>query len=493
MKVITKSNFSLFKKCPKSLWLSLYKSEEKAPLTPNVLKRIEDGKEVGKLAKKYFTNTVDVTSLLEDGALDIQKMIELTKKYLQEKDITIAEASFSINNLFCSVDLLRVTSEGYEIYEVKSTRSAETEHKVDAAFQKYVLEQCGLNVINTYVLHLNKNYIRKGELELDKLFTTNHLDDDPSFVETLLNIKSDLRDIDKLYLTKHEPEEFLLTRCKDCDFKAYCHKDIPVPSVLDIHRLSGYNYLNKGIITFEDLAENNISLRNKRQRVQVDAYLQNKEEIVDKKGIHTFLKQIKYPVYHLDFESYQMPIPPCDNIKPYDQIPTQYSLHIEHEDGRLEHKAFLGNSLDPRREIAESLCTNIPRDSCVTAFYKRFECDRLNELANLFPDLEEHLFNISHNVVDLLEPFQSGHYYHKDMGKSNSIKAVLPALYPNDPELDYSALPVVHNGSEAMVMYPIMLKAEPKEKERIRDGLLEYCKLDTLAMVKLLYKLKSAV
>ena len=72
-----------------------------------------------------------------------------------------------------------------------------------------------------------------------------------------------------------------------------------------------------------------------------------------------------------------------------------------------------------------------------------------------------------------------------------SIKAVLPALYPDDPELDYHALPVVHNGGEAMDIYPKMLLASPEEKERIRDGLLKYCCLDTLAMVKILKKLKE--
>lgn len=490
MKIISKSNYTLFKNCPKSLWLSFYKSDVAAPLTMDVLKRIEDGKEVGDLAKKYFANTIDVKSLLPDGSLDISKMLELTKKYLKQKGVTIAEASFKVNNLFCSIDLLRVTSEGYEIYEVKSTTEAKVEHKVDAAFQKYVLQQYGLNVINTYILHLNKDYIRKGDLELDQLFTMNHLDEDTSFIEAMHNMKSDLKAIDKLLLTKAEPAETLLTRCKNCDFKDYCQKDIPVPSVLDVYRLSGYKYLNKGIVTFEDLLESNVALR-KRQSIQVHAYLDNKEVIIDKKGLASFLKKIKYPVYHLDFESYQVPIPPCNLMKPYDQIPTQYSLHIEYEDGSLEHKAFLGNSLDPRREIAESLCANIPRNACVTAYYKGFECGRLNELATLFPDLEEHLLNISKNVIDLLEPFESGYYYHKNMGKSNSIKAVLPALYPDDSELDYSALPVVHNGSEAMVMYPIMLGAKKEEKERIRNGLLEYCRLDTLAMVKLLQKLRK--
>ena len=231
---------------------------------------------------------------------------------------------------------------------------------------------------------------------------------------------------------------------------------------------------------------------NPRQKVQIDAYLNNKVTVVDKGAVQLFLKSIRYPVYHLDFESYQSPIPPSDDAWPYEQIPTQYSLHIEYEDGRLEHKEFLGNSMDPRREIAESLCKDIPSDACVTAYNKTFECGRLNELADLYPDLREHLFSISNNVVDLIVPFKSGSYYHREMGGSNSIKAVLPALYPNDAELDYHALPVVHNGGEAMDIYPKMLVASPKEKERIRNGLLHYCCLDTLAMVKVLAKIKAA-
>lgn len=115
----------------------------------------------------------------------------------------------------------------------------------------------------------------------------NHLDEDTSFIEAMHNMKSDLKAIDKLLLTKAEPAETLLTRCKNCDFKDYCQKDIPVPSVLDVYRLSGYKYLNKGIVTFEDLLESNVALR-KRQSIQVHAYLDNKEVIIDKKGLPLF-------------------------------------------------------------------------------------------------------------------------------------------------------------------------------------------------------------
>ena len=485
MQTISKSKFVLYKTCPKSLWLLLNKKEEYVE-EPSALKHIEEGKEVGALAKKYFKDVADTTSYKEDGSLDIENMIGLTNRYILENKETIAEASFSQDGLFCSVDLLHKVDGGYEIYEVKATTEVEKEHLIDSAFQKYALQKCGLDVVKTYILHLNKNYRRKGGLDLSQLFIKEQIDLAPLFLQTLSDIQNDIESIQKFLSAKQEPAGILLSRCKKCPFMKYCHKDIPVPSVLDINGLRGYDYLNKGIITYNDVLFNNVKL-NKRQKTQIDVYLNNKTTEIDKKGVQAFLKNIRYPIYHLDFESYQTPIPPSDDTWPNEQIPRQ----IEYEDGRLEHKEFLGDTIDPRREIAESLCKNIPADACVTVYNKIFECSRLNELADLYPDLREHLSSISNNVVDLIVPFRNGSYYHKDMGSSNSIKAVLPALYPNDPELDYHALPVVHNGGEAMDIYPKMLVASIEEKERIRDGLLQYCYLDTLAMVKVLRKLKD--
>lgn len=489
MKTISKSNYVSFKACPRYLWLFLNKKEEYIE-DPKAEKHIEEGKEVGALAKQYFNNTFDTTSTKEDGSLDFENMIGLTNQYLLEGKETIAEATFSQDDLFCSVDLLHKVDGGYEIYEVKATTGIENEHLIDAAFQKAVLQKRGLNIVKVYILHLNKEYRRKGNLDLNQLFVAEEVSFKPLFLQTLQEIKNDIVDIKALLGMKLEPKAIFSANCKECPFKNYCQKDIPVPSVLDVYRLHGYEWLNKGVITYQDLLSENIKL-NKRQALQIYAYTDNKTVIVDKKGIQAFLKDIRYPVYHLDFESYQTPIPPADDTWPYEQIPTQYSLHIEYEDGRLEHKEFLGDSVDPRRQIAESLCKDIPSDACVTVYNKAFESGRLNELANLFPDLRKHLTSIDNNIVDLLVPFRNGSYYHKDMGGSNSIKAVLPALYPNDKELDYHALPVVHNGGEAMDIYPKMLAAAPEEKERIRKGLLQYCCLDTLAMVKVLRKIKE--
>ena len=150
---ISKSKFKTYKTCPKCLWLEVNKPDLAVPL--NLDKQIADGKEVGEYAKKYFDNTMDVTTRYPNGDLNINEMIGLTNRYLLEGKNTIAEASFSVDKLFCSIDLLHPDGTSYEIYEVKATTNVEKEHYIDAAFQKYVLEKRGLPISNVYILHLN--------------------------------------------------------------------------------------------------------------------------------------------------------------------------------------------------------------------------------------------------------------------------------------------------------------------------------------------------
>ena len=215
---------------------------------------------------------------------------------------------------------------------------------------------------------------------------------------------------------------------------------------------------------------------------------------INKDGIRDFLGTLSYPLYFLDFETMQPVIPRYVGTKPYAQIPFQYSLHyIEHEGGELKHKEFLAESgTDPRRAVAEHLCEDIPMNVCVTAYNKAFECTRLKELAEVFPDLAEHLLNIEGNIKDLLTPFQSGYYYNRAMGGSFSIKSVLPAIFPDDPALDYHNLEQVHNGSEAMTVFPKIQFMESAEQQEARRNLLKYCELDTYAMVKVWEELVRA-
>jgi hypothetical protein len=175
------------------------------------------------------------------------------------------------------------------------------------------------------------------------------------------------------------------------------------------------------------------------------------------------------------------------------QVPFQYSLHIL-KDGTLEHKEFLAPAgVDPRRLLADSLVKDIPKDVCTLAYNMSFEKNVIKNLSEIYPDLKEHLLNIYNNIKDLMIPFKDRNYYTKDMHGSYSIKYVLPALFPNDPELDYHNLDMIHNGSEAMSSYAELENMNEEDAQRVRNNLLKYCCLDTYAMVKIYEKLLEKI
>ena len=250
-------------------------------------------------------------------------------------------------------------------------------------------------------------------------------------------------------------------------------------------------HYHDGVVSFEDVQSCRLS---DKQVMQVAGHLTGKEHI-DKKGIRDFLDQnIRYPLYFLDFETMQDVVPQYEGTRPYQQITFQYSLHwIESAGGELKHTAFLGESgKDPRRALAEQLCKDIPLNVCTTAYNKAFECARIKELAEAYPDLSYHLLNIRDNIVDFLDPFRAGYYYLPAMGGSFSIKKVLPALFPNDPQLDYANLTgCVHNGGDAMTIFPKIKDMAPAKQQEARQALLDYCHLDTLAMVRIWEKLEE--
>ena len=251
-------------------------------------------------------------------------------------------------------------------------------------------------------------------------------------------------------------------------------------------------YYNEGIVTFADVLNAGIKL-NKLQRRQVEWEVFNNPTHVDKLGIKAFLDTLTYPLYFLDFESFQTCIPLYDGLNPYRQVPFQYSLHyILEKDGAPQHKEFLADeNSDPRRALAERLVEDIPQNSCTLAYNKSFECMVIKDLAADFPDLSERLLNIRENIHDLLDVFRDGFVYDKAMGGSLSIKSVLPAMFPDNSALNYHNLNDVHNGTEATTTYLSLRGMEKSERDKLRASLLAYCKLDTMAMVMLWQRLRE--
>lgn len=483
--------------CPKGAWIRKYHPDW-AVISDDQQARFDTGHEVGDIARGMFGPFVDVTAYKEDGSLNKSQMIRNTAEEMARGTPVICEAAFSYEGLYCAVDLLRRDdgNGGWAVYEVKSSTHLKDYYTADVSYQKYVLENCGVRVTGVYLVNIDNSYVLGPEgLDPAGFFRINDLWEAASEAQRD-TVPGVLETAERVLGCEDEPSAELSEACLDCAFFGSCFRDLPERSVFDLYRLAKkkmVEYYRQGLVSYEDLEKAGV-IKNKTQLRQMDYWLRNRGIYAEKEPLREFLSSLSYPLYFLDFETMGLAVPIHVGTRPFEQIPFQYSLHyMEREGGELLHKEFLAESgTDPRRAIAEALCRDIPADACVTAFHKSTECGILHKLAEQFPDLADHLNAIAGNVSDLLVPFQSGWYYRKEIGGSFSIKSVLPAICPNDPELDYHELEGIHNGTEAMSMYPRMKDMEPEEREKIRRSLLAYCRLDTLAMVKVWEELRRA-
>lgn len=492
---LSKSKYTRFCQCPKMLWLDTY-HPERAVQDEALLRRFREGNEIGDLAMGLLGDFVETTAYTADGKLDISSMLKHTRKYLIEGKENICEAAFSKNGCYCAVDILHKTGDGYEIYEVKSSTEIKDVYLWDVAYQRWVLEQSGLKITGTYLVYIDRTYVRQGEIDIHKLFAVQNVTDAvlPYYAEVARNTARAREYIAQ----KGEPEMPLGEQCfspYDCAYRQYCARDLPSPNVFDLYNIrtqKACEYLRQGIVSFDDVVRSGIPL-NAMQRRQVEFEQLQLPTYVDRSGVKSFLETLRYPLYFLDFETFQTGIPLYDGMHPYQQVPFQYSLHyILEEGGELLHREFLADeNSDPRRALAERLAEDIPQNACTLAYNKAFECMVIKQLAETFPDLAEKLLNIRENIHDLLDVFRDGFVYDRAMQGSFSIKKVLPALFPDDPNLDYHNLADVHNGTEATDAYLSLRGMEGEKRDKLRRSLLAYCGLDTLAMVLLWQRLRE--
>ena len=500
---LSKSKYVTGMKCPKILWMDNNMPEQKVKQDDS---RMIIGNMVGDVAKGYFGEYSEVPIDYKNMA----GMIDETQRLLDSDTEVIAEASFSYEGNFCSVDLLRKVDDGYEIFEAKSSsetadsnpRSIEQKYLDDMAYQYYMLTNCGLNIKRVSLMVLNKKYVRCGKLDLQQLFVL--IDCTEQVQDMQGTIAGNIREIKTIATSNEEPLCQIGSRCdksSKCAYQDWCFRDLPEHNVYDIRWSLRGDKKDKayqaGYVTFADVLNSQTISLNDRQLMQVQTVVQNLPPHIEVDAIRQFLQTLTYPLYHFDFETYQQVIPLFDGVRPYQVIPFQYSIHIQDAPGAAPaHREFLAlakEEVDNRRELAERLCADIPPNVCVLAYYASFERSRIRELAAEFPDLAGHLLQIEANILDLADPFKNGHYYCREMGGSYSIKVVLPALCPDDPELDYNSLTLIKDGGDIMKIFASLHEKSPEEVQEIRDALLAYCRLDTLAMIKVLEKLYGMV
>jgi hypothetical protein len=465
--------------CYKSLWLYTHQPElrEESEETRAIFKQ---GHEVGILAQELFPEG----TLIPFEGVSFEQQLALTQQAIK-KTKTIYEAAFSHDGVFVKADIIRKTPLGWNLYEVKSSNDVKDVYLDDVAVQYHIMKNSGLKLYKAFVVHLNRDYVRKGEVDVDELFTI--VDVTSDVLELHADVPPEIKRQLAMLAKKSCPKIDIGPHCSDpyeCDFITHCWQHIPKNSIFELsgRGVNKFELYEDGIIKIKDVPLERLS-GNQLQQAKAARGLRT---YVDKVALSQFLDELYYPLCFLDFETFMSAVPLYDDMKPYQQIPFQFSMHcIMKKGGAIQHKEFLAQpGTDPREELLNALTKSIPANACIVAYHKSFETSRLKELAALFPKHMKTINGWIEAMVDLIVPFRKRMLYSYKQKGSHSIKAVLPAFVKN---MSYEDMEIADGGAAMEAYHEMCAVADsPKELKRIRTALLEYCKQDTLAMVKLL-------
>ena len=513
-KLLTKTNFILYKECPNNVWVKRHKPEEYAKFEISEFKKSLGvmGNEVEELARGMFPGGY-LVERRSDGAQ------ELTRKLIAERAPVIFQAVFATDKYLAATDVLKwnESDQKYDIYEIKMSstdeddedeeeekpkkvnKKRELQYEYDIAFQVNVSEECGVLFNKKYLVRLNRAYVRKGELD----FTPSQLfivEDKTEAIERLKPTALIEMSQSQDYLSAQEMPPapcpcYYKGRSSHCTAFTYINPTVPAYSVHDLNRIGNSKRYLKELLDEGILEISNVPIDDrltpkppkagakpsKPRKLNQILVHKSQKPIIDLDSIKAELDSLTFPLYFLDYETYPTAIPPYSGYHPYQQIVFQYSLHVL-QDRNSEPAHFERLVLDgePSEQIAKSLREHMGDTGTVISWFKTFENSRNRELAGFLPSYKDFFLGTIARTYDLMDIVEGQHYVHPGFEGRASIKKVLPVLAPH---LSYKTLGV-QNGTDAIEAYRKITKGElideeAKEKER---QMLEYCKLDTYAM-----------
>jgi len=448
--MLTKSDFLVFIDSPLHLWAKV-NNRYKQIFTEYDKHLTKQGYEVENLAREY------------------------AKKYLGKEPQFQKE--YKTEKLLSKADIVVESS----IYEVKSTTKIEKEHEYDLLFQYYVSSQVN-NIEKIYIVYLNKEYTKRGNIDLKDLFIVEDMTD---FVKENLHTVEGL--IEEALLVQELNNPNGLKECykpKDCPCIELCHPNLPEYSIYDIamaNEKTKEKLKENGILDIREVPSD-FKLSTK-QRKQID--VAKKGSIyANKQMIENDLNKLCYPIHFLDYETYSWAIPRYENHKVYQNVVFQYSLHILNDDKSIIHREFISTSKqDPIRDILINLKKDIEGKGSILVWNKSFEVGCNKEMTRIYPEEESFLEYMNDRIYDLGDIFSKQMYIDPKFKGSWSIKNILPVLVSS---LSYKDIDI-QNGTQAMVGWEMIVygKISEQEKNTIYNSLLKYCKLDTLAMYEI--------
>jgi hypothetical protein len=456
------------------VWHDLRVKEVAPELDSQLWLRLEEGRRIGELARELDRDAV----LIEYGA----QAVERTRALLEDRAVRVVhEATFATGDWIARADILRRVRGGWHLLEVKQGKAGDDvkdDYISDIAYTRFVAASCGLVVKRASLLLVSPDY-RRG-MPPERLFV--ELEVDEESVERAAAFAEEAAALARALRAKRAPTAQLSSTCRGCShFEERCIGRGLESTVLDLPRLSEKKLLDLGaqrIVALVDLPED-FGLTDRQARTRRVLLSGEAED----SGIADALRALAPPFLYLDFETLMTALPLYDDVAPFEQIVTQYSLHRrESLDAEPTHREFLARAdRDDRRALAEALLRELGTRGTIFT-YSSFEKTQLRALAARFADLAPHFAAVEARLFDLKTVLER-HYEHPGFRGSYSIKTVLPALVP---ELSYDELEIQNGGGAVAAFFQLAEGAlKDREAERLRSALLAYCERDTLAMVKL--------
>jgi len=482
-KLLSKSKYLTGLQCPRLIWIQIHEPE-KIPETDPVTQHIfNQGHLVGELAKSLFPEGIDIST--EDFRGNIASTMDLLKERKP-----LFEAGVLAGKLYSRVDILSPTGEeGWDIVEVKSSTSVKDVHINDVAFQRYCCNQSGLNVRKCYLALINNQYVKDGEIDPEGLLNIHDVTDHVE--EASVGIQDKINGILEVINQETCPEMIIGPHCRDpyeCPLTD-CWDPLPEHNIFTLYYggKKSFEMYSSGIVTVGEIPDG--YKLNAKQHIQ-QACVASGEPHVDREAIHGFLSSLEYPLYYLDFETIGPAVPLFDGVRPYQNIPFQFSLHVVKDQfSQPEHFSFLANGTDdPRPALLSELQKALGNSGSIIAYNKGFEEGILRDLAQAFPKYSNWVAQVCDRLVDLLLPFSSFYYYHPSQKGTASLKAVLPAITGRG----YDDLDIT-DGQVASVTFLAATYGEMPEEDRtkVMGDLEQYCGRDTEGMIWIVERLRE--
>ena len=471
--MLTKSDYLRYLEAPLHLWAEKHQELEISTPSPIQQFLLEQGYQVENLAIQFLKGI-------------------LSDRYSQPE--IMHQKTLSDGHFQARVDVVVYDRDAQvcDLYEVKSSTGVRVDHLEDAAFQLLVGE-ASLRVRDVFLVYLDKTYTRGVEINLEGLFI---LEEITAAVRERLPEVRVVRDA--AWEVSENPIPDGIPGCskpKTCPCLTLCHPELPTYPIYDLPRLSkkaSMSLLDKGVFSIRDIPDDfPLSDKHRKQRTAVTT----RQPYINHDAIRTEFEKLTYPLHFLDFETCNPAIPIFTGYHPYQHVVFQFSLHTLRGPGdEMEHHHFLSTQCeDPTPGLLAHLQECLGDSGSVVVWSQAFEASRIREMAEHHPSWSGFLSGVIARMVDLMQLFSKGAYIHPDFHGSASLKTVLPVMVP-DFEGRYSSL-VLSDGAEAMAAWLKIVSGgvTAAEIQRLEKALLEYCALDTLAMVEIWQVLSSLI